>query len=85
MKDFETILQGYMTRRQVKTLIEQLIKEGYILKSGQGSGTYYTVSPQYIERKTMMIEAVGIGLKTIQEKRQNVQDLSKEGEEKDTF
>lgn len=85
MKDFETILQGYMTRRQVKTLIEQLIKEGYILKSGQGSGTYYTVSPQYIERKKMMIEAVGIGLKTIQEKRQNVQDLSKEGEEKDTF
>ena len=35
--------------------------------------------------RTVSIEAVGIGLKTIQEKRQNVQDLSKEGEEKDTF
>lgn len=81
MKDFATILQGHMTRRQVKTLIEQLVKEGDLLQSGQGAGTYYTLSPQYLEKQQIMIEAVGIGLKTMQEKRQNVQNLSKEREE----
>lgn len=82
MRDFETILQGHMTRRQVKSLIEQLVKEGDLMKLGQGSGTYYTLSPQYFERQKIMIEAVGIGLKTMQEQRQNVQDLSKEGSKK---
>lgn len=82
MRDFETILQGHMTRRQVKSLIEQLVKEEYLLKFGQGSGTYYILSPQYFERQKIMIEAVDIGLKTMQGKRQNVQDLSKEGGEK---
>lgn len=85
MKDFETILQGHMTRRQVKSLIEQLVKEEYLLKCGQGSGTYYIQSPQYLERQKIMLEAVDIGLKTMQEQRQNVQDLSKEGGEKKTL
>ena len=75
MRDFEAILQGHMSRRQVKVVIDQLVKEGDLLKLGKGSATYYTLSPQYIERQSVMIEAVGIGLKAMQE--QNVQNLSK--------
>lgn len=77
MKDFETILQNHMTRRQVKTMIEQLVKTNDLLRLGKGSGTYYVISPQYFEKQKIVIEAVGIGLKAMQQQKQNVQDLSK--------
>ena len=75
MKDFETILQNHMTRRQVKDLIKQLVETNDLLKLGKGSGTYYVISPQYFEKQKIMIEAVGIGLKAMQ--KQNVQNSSK--------
>ena len=77
MKDFETILQNHMTRRQVKAMIEQLVKTNDLLRLGKGSGTYYIISPQYFEKQKIVIEAVGIGLKAMQQQKQNVQDLSK--------
>lgn len=77
MKDFEAMLQNHMTRRQVKAMIEQLVKIGDLLKLGKGSGTYYTISPEYLEKQRIMIEAVDIGLKAMQQQDQNVQDLSK--------
>ena len=75
MKDFETILQNHMTRRQVKAIIEQLVKTNDLLQLGKGSGTYYVISPQYFEKQKIVFEAVDIGLKAMQ--KQNVQDLSK--------
>lgn len=84
MKDFEDLFHGHMTRRQVRTLVEQLVKSGELLKFGQRSATYYTISPQYEERQLMVLQAVGIGLRTMKEQRENVQDQSKkEGEEED--
>ena len=72
-----------MTRRQVKVVIEQLVKNGDLLQLGKGSGTYYVISPQYMEKQRIMIEAMGIGLKTMQQSKQNVQNLSKEEELKE--
>jgi len=83
MRDFESILQNHMTRRQVKVVIEQLVKNGDLLQLGKGSGTYYVISPQYMEKQRIMIEAMGIGLKTMQQSKQNVQSLSKEEELKE--
>ena len=45
MRDFESILQSHMTRRQVKVAIERLVKNGDLLQLGKGSGTYYLISP----------------------------------------
>lgn len=83
MRDFESILQNHMTRRQVKVVIEQLVRNGDLLQLGKGSGTYYVISPQYMEKQRIMIEAMGIGLKTMQQSKQNVQSLSKEEELKE--
>ncbi len=83
MKDFETMLQSHMTRRQVKAMIDQLVRHGELLKQGKGSGTYYTISPQYLERQRIVKEAVDIGLKVMQEQTQNVQEVSKEEERKE--
>lgn len=83
MRDFEAMLQNHMTRRQVKSMIEQFVRNGDLTKLGKGSGTYYTISQQYIENQKMMIEAIGIGLKVMKEQEQNVQDTSKEGGEKE--
>lgn len=80
MRDFESILQSHMTRRQVKVAIERLVKNGDLLQLGKGSGTYYVISPQYLEKQRIMREAMGIGLKAMSQSKQNVQDLSKEEE-----
>ncbi len=78
MKDFETMLQSHMTRRQVKSLIEQLVKKGYLLKNGKGPSTYYNITNQYIETQNIMMKAIDIGLKAMQQQNQNVQDKSKD-------
>ena len=83
MRDFESILQNHMTRRQVKALIEQLVKNGDLLQLGKGSGTRYAISPLYMEKQRIMEKAMGIGLKTMQWSKQNVQDLSKNEELKE--
>lgn len=80
MRDFESILQSHMTRRQVKVAIERLVKNGDLLQLGKGSGTYYVISPQYLEKQRIMREAMGIGLKAMSQSKKNVQDLSKEEE-----
>ena len=80
MRVFESILQNHMTRRQVKVMIEQLVKNGDLLQLGKGSGTYYVINPQYMEKRRIMVEAMGIGLKAMWQSKQNVQDLSKEDE-----
>lgn len=80
MRIFESILQNHMTRRQVKVMIEQLVKNGDLLQLGKGSGTYYVINPQYMEKRRIMVEAMGIGLKAMWQSKQNVQDLSKEDE-----
>ena len=77
MGAFEAALQGHMTRRQVKVVVDQLVRNGDLLKQGKGPGTYYEISPQFIEKQKLLVEVVELGIKALNQSQGNVQDLSK--------
>ena len=80
MGAFEAALQGHMTRRQVKVVVDLLVRNGDLLKLGKGPGTYYEISPQYLEKQKLLAEAVELGLKALAQSQENGQDLSKKPE-----
>ena len=47
MKDFEASLQGHMTRKQVRSVVEALVQEGILIRRGKLKGTYYEISASY--------------------------------------
>lgn len=79
MKAFEEVLQNHMTRRQVRQLVEQLVEKKHLLKQGKGSGTYYTVGPEYLEQQRIKDEALELGLEEMRKRKtkENVQNMSK--------
>ena len=65
MKDFVSLLGFHMSRRQIRSTIEQFVVQGYLSKSGKGSGTIYVISDAYIKNSELMTKALGIGLEEL--------------------
>ena len=65
MKDFVSLLGFHMSRRQIRSTIEQFVVQGYLSKSGKGSGTIYVISDAYIKNSELMTKALGIGLEKL--------------------
>lgn len=65
MKDFADLLSGHLTRRQVRVLVDQLVEEDVLVKTGSGSGTYYLISDSYIKNTAIVTKALGIGLEVL--------------------
>ncbi len=65
MKDFVSLLGFHMSRRQIRSTIEQFVAQGYLSKSGKGSGTIYVISDAYIKNSELMTKALGIGLEEL--------------------
>jgi ATP-dependent DNA helicase RecG len=65
MKDFVSLLGFHMSRRQIRSSIEQFVVQGYLSKSGKGSGTIYVISDAYIKNSELMTKALGIGLEEL--------------------
>lgn len=68
MKDFVCLLDSHMSRRQVRTIIEQFVVKGYLTKEGNGSGTTYSVSEHYIKSSELMNKALGIGMEELKKR-----------------
>lgn len=68
MKDFVSLLDSHMSRRQVRTTIEQYVTQGYLTKEGIGSGTIYSVSEKYIKSSELMNKALGIGIEELKKR-----------------
>lgn len=68
MKDFADLLAGHLTRRQVRVLVEQMVADNVLIKSGTGSGTYYSISDTYIKSTEIMGKAIDIGLEVMKER-----------------
>lgn len=64
MKDFAALLEPHLTRRQVRSLIEKMIPL-YLVKSGSGSGTIYSLSDGFIKGSDILSKAIGIGMKEL--------------------
>ncbi len=65
MKDFADLLSGHLTRRQVRVLVDQLVEEDVLVKTGSGSGTYYLISDSYVKNTAIVTKALGIGLEVL--------------------
>ena len=68
MKDFVSLLDSHMSRRQVRTSIEQYVTQGYLTKEGIGSGTIYSVSEKYIKSSVLMNKALDIGIEELKKR-----------------
>lgn len=64
MKDFAALLEPHLTRRQVRSLIDKMVPL-YLVKSGTGSGTTYSLSDSYIKSSNILNKALGIGMQEL--------------------
>lgn len=65
MKDFVSILDSHMSRKQVRNTINLLVEKKILSKEGVGSGTIYSVSENYINNSIMISKALEIGLEEL--------------------
>lgn len=62
MKDFVNLLDGHLTRRQVRLVINQLVNNEYLTKEGEGAATIYKISDTYIKKSEIAARALDLGL-----------------------
>ena len=62
MKDFAQLLEGHLTRRQVRSAIERFVANQILVRQGEGSGTIYKIAEKYIENSELMAKAVRLGI-----------------------
>ncbi len=68
MKDFAKLLEGHLTRRQVRIAVEKLVDLQYLIKEGEGTGTYYRIAEKYIEDSALMIRALDLGMEEMRKR-----------------
>lgn len=75
MRDFASLLEPHMTRRQVRSLIEKMIPT-YLSKTGVGSATVYSLSESFKKSSDILTRAIGIGIQELIKRGDlaNVQD-----------
>lgn len=55
MGDFVKLLDGHLTRRQVRVYIQHMVDQNILTASGKGYGTYYEISNNY-KRNSVLID-----------------------------
>lgn len=68
MKDFSSLLEAHMTRRQVRVLINRLVNNGTLEKEGTGSGTKYSLSQTFMDSSALLVEAINLGMEEIKKR-----------------
>ena len=68
MKDFVSILDSHMSRKQVRNIINLFVERGFLSKEGTGSGTIYYVSENYIKNSELMSKALVIGIEELKKR-----------------
>lgn len=68
MGDFVTLLDGHLTRRQVRVYIQQMLESRILSSEGKGYGTYYRISDSYKESSTIVHKALSIGMEELKKR-----------------
>lgn len=63
MKDFAKLLEGHLTRRQVRTVIDKLVASQLLIKEGEGPSTTYKIAEKYIKNSALVARAFDLGIK----------------------
>jgi ATP-dependent DNA helicase RecG len=62
MKDFVKLLEGHLTRRQVRLMIDQLVEKDYLTKEGEGAATVYKIADAFKQSSAMIARAFELGI-----------------------
>ena len=65
MGDLVKLLDGHMTRRQIRVYVQKLVEQKVLTTTGVGSGTRYKLSDEFKKRSEVIEEAIQIGLETM--------------------
>lgn len=65
MGDFVSLLNGHMTRRQIRVWVQKLCDEKILIPEGVGAGTRYRLSDLFRKENELIGRALEIGLKAL--------------------
>ncbi len=68
MKDFVNLLDGHLTRRQVRLVVDQLVEKDYLAKEGEGAATTYKIADAFIKNSAIVARAVDLGLEEMKKR-----------------
>ena len=77
MKDFVRLFEGKLSRRQVRFRVDKLVSNKTLEQEGEGSGSTYKLSQDYIKEIEVISEALNIGMKEINKKRNKSIEMTK--------
>jgi divergent AAA domain protein len=76
MKDFVAVLESHMTRRQIRMMVDQLVEQHILLRSGKRAAAQYEVHPDYKLQQQMQEQALEIGMAALQNQDEHGKDTT---------
>ena len=67
MNDFVDLLDGRLTRKQVRYMIEKLVVSKELKREGEGKTTIYSIGENFVKTMEILKKAFEIGMKQMQE------------------
>lgn len=61
MGEFVNLFEGHLTRKQVRTFVQQLIDSELLISEGKGYGTFYSLGNNYKKKDELMNKAFILG------------------------
>ena len=68
MGDFVKLLDGHLTRRQVRVYIHHMVDQNILTASGKGYGTYYEISNNYKRNSVLIDKAFILGIEELKKR-----------------
>ena len=68
MKDFVKLLDGHLTRRQVRLMIDQLVDKDILAKEGEGAATTYKIGNAFIQSSAVLTRAIDLGIEEMKKR-----------------
>ena len=68
MGDFVKLLDGHLTRRQVRVYIQHMVDQNILTASGKGYGTYYEISNNYKRNSMIIDKAFMLGIEELKKR-----------------
>ena len=68
MKDFVNLLEGHLTRRQVRLMIDQLLNNEFLSKEGEGASTVYKMTDAFRQSSAIFARAFDLGIEEMRKR-----------------
>lgn len=68
MGDFVKLLDGHLTRRQVRVYIQHMVDQNILTANGKGYGTYYEISNNYKRNSVLIDKAFILGIEKLKKR-----------------